>query len=219
MSYPKKLLSQNETVALDVRPHWWYFGHQIFTGLPLLLVIILSLTLDEGFFRSLLGWAIPVASIVWLTWITFRYFSWTRTYFVITNKRVIFRTGIIARKGVEIPLDRIMNINFEQRIFERIIGVGNLEVQSAGEQGTSTFNFVSHPDEVQGIIYQKMEEREQHQADIRATSLQKALEENPKENKKDSVLDTLDRLADLKEKGHLTDEEFQSKKKDLLSEL
>lgn len=219
MSYPKKLLNSNEEIALDLRPHWWFFGHQIFTGLPLFAVIFLSLTLDSGFLDSFFGFFVPIAALVWLAWMVVRYFSWTKTYFVVTNKRVIFRTGIIARKGVEIPLDRVMNINFEQRIFERIIGVGNLEVQSAGEQGTSTFNFVNHPDEVQRTIYEKMEEREKTQSDMRADSLQKAFENTQQPSRKEDILATLTKLAELKEKGHLTEEEFQSKKEELLNEL
>jgi uncharacterized membrane protein YdbT with pleckstrin-like domain len=112
-----------------------------------------------------------------------------------------------------------MNINFQQGIFERIIGVGNLEVQSAGEQGTSTFNFVNHPDEVQRIIYEKMEEREKSQSDMRAESLQKVFVEKKEKSQKQEILAALTELAELKEKGHLTNEEFQAKKTEMLKEL
>ena len=93
----------------------------------------------------------------WAIWLLLKFLSWTRTYFVVTDQRVVYRTGVLSRHGVEIPLDRINNINFHQRMFERIIGAGNLEIQSAGEQGTTRFDNVRHPDGVQQEIYRQME--------------------------------------------------------------
>ena len=90
-------------------------------------------------------------------WLGVKYLDWARTYFVVTSDRVVYRTGVLSRHGVEIPLERVNNINYHQRLFERIIGAGNLEIQSAGEQGTSRFDFVRHPDGVQQEIYREME--------------------------------------------------------------
>ena len=41
MAYPANLIQQGETVALDLRPHWWYFARQILTGAVLLVLVIL----------------------------------------------------------------------------------------------------------------------------------------------------------------------------------
>ena len=81
------------------------------------------------------------------------------TYFVVTSRRVIYRTGVIAKRGVEIPLERVNNINFHQRIIDRIIGAGDLDIESAGKDGQSHFDFIRHPDGVQHEIYRQMEAR------------------------------------------------------------
>ena len=47
-----------EEVALDLRPHWWYFGRQILTGIPLLILVILLLNLDGGWFKTGASWVI-----------------------------------------------------------------------------------------------------------------------------------------------------------------
>ena len=70
---------------------------------------------------------------------------------------MIYRTGVLAKHGVEIPMDRVNNINFHQGIWERIIGAGDLEIESAGKDGQSNFNDVWHPDGVQQEIYRQME--------------------------------------------------------------
>ena len=88
-----------------------------------------------------------------------KYFQWTMTYFVVTDRRVIYRTGVLSKKGVEIPLERINNINFHQRVIDRIIGAGDLDIESAGRDGQSHFDFVRHPDGVQHEVYRQMEKR------------------------------------------------------------
>ena len=48
MPYPKDLIQDGETLALDLRPHWWYFSRNIFTGIPLVIIVILVLNVDDG---------------------------------------------------------------------------------------------------------------------------------------------------------------------------
>ena len=97
--------------------------------------------------------------LAWAAWLVLKYFQWAMTYFVVTSRRVIYRTGVLSKKGVEIPLERINNINFHQRIIDRIIGAGDLDIESAGKDGQSHFDFVRHPDGVQHEIYRQMETR------------------------------------------------------------
>ena len=85
------------------------------------------------------------------------YLDWQFTYFVLTDDRVIYRTGVFAKHGVEIPLTRVNNINFHQGIVDRLVGAGTLEIESAGHDGESRFSHVRHPDGVQQEIYRQME--------------------------------------------------------------
>jgi uncharacterized membrane protein YdbT with pleckstrin-like domain len=224
MPYPTKLLNRNEEVALDLRPHWWYFGRQILTGIPLLILVILLLNLDGGWFKTGASWVIVALVIAWAVWLGLKYLSWARTYFVVTNQRVVYRTGVVARKGAEIPLDRITNINFTQRMFERIIGAGNLEVQSAGEQGTTTFDFVRHPDGVQQEIYRQMDARETRQSSTDATAVGDAVAKAIGEPSRaavpaPSVPEQIEQLARLRDAGHITPEEYEAKKAELLGRM
>jgi membrane protein YdbS with pleckstrin-like domain len=230
MPYPTKLLNRNEEVALDLRPHWWYFGRQILTGIPLLIVVILLLNLDGGWFKTGASWVVVALVVAWAVWLGLKYLSWARTYFVVTNQRVVYRTGVVARKGAEIPLDRITNINFTQRMFERIIGAGNLEVQSAGEQGTTTFDFVRHPDGVQQEIYRQMDGRETRQSSTDATAVGDAVAKAiggqpgtgapaPSAPSAPSVPEQIEQLARLRDAGHITPEEYEAKKAELLGRM
>jgi len=227
MPYPTKLLNRNEDVALDLRPHWWYFGRQILTGIPLFFLIVLILAWSaSGFVKDAANWIVLALVVAWVVWLALKYMAWARTYFVVTNQRVIYRTGVVSRHGVEIPLERINNINFHQRIFERMIGAGNLDVESAGEQGNTTFDFVRHPDGVQQEIYKQMDARELRSAGLGADAVGEAVAKavaaqgapGPSAGAAD-VPEQIEQLARLRDAGHITPEEFEAKKSELLGRM
>ena len=79
---------------------------------------------------------------------------------MLTTDRVIYRSGVIAKHGIEIPLQRINTIFFSQRIFERLLGLGDLKIESASETGAQVFEDIRSPDKVQHDIYAQMEANE-----------------------------------------------------------
>ena len=90
-------------------------------------------------------------------WLLVRYLRWGTTNFVITSDRVIFRHGVIAKSGIEIPLERVNSVHFDQGIFERMLGAGDLLIESGAESGQQRFTDVRNPDRVQNLIHSQME--------------------------------------------------------------
>ena len=211
MPYPKKLLNEGEEVALDLRPHWWFFSKHIATGIPLFVVLVLVLSVGNKWLNAL--WAI--VAVVWAGWLGLKYLEWNFTHFVVTDDRVIYRTGVIAKRGVEIPMERINNINFHQGIWERIIGAGDLDIESAGRDGQSHFYDVWHPDGVQQELYRQMEVN----AKKRARWSNPAPAFAPSAPAPPSVPEQLQQLADLRDRGVITAAEFETKKAQLLERM
>ncbi len=224
MPYPRNLINDGENVALDLRPHWWYFSKHILTGIPLLVVIVIVFQIDDDTIRSVTGAIVGIITIGWGIWLLLKFISWTRTYFVVTDQRVVYRTGVISRHGVEIPLERINNLNFHQRIFERMIGAGDLEIQSAGEQGTTLFENVRHPDGVQQEIYRQMEGDATRDAGRGASEIGKAVADAVKAQGGgggggQTIPEQIEALAKLRDQGHITPAEFDKKKSELLEKM
>ncbi len=214
MAYPENLIQDGETMALDLRPHWWYFSRNILTGIPLAIILILVFGQLHGDARKYIGLIVGVVTIVWAVWLTLKYFQWRMTYFVVTSRRVIYRTGVISKHGVEIPLERINNINFHQRIIDRIIGAGDLDIESAGKDGQSHFDFIRHPDGVQHEIYRQMEAR-----NMPVAMVQQAPAVVSPAQPSAAVPDQIEALAKLRDQGHITDAEFEAKKAELLGRM
>jgi membrane protein YdbS with pleckstrin-like domain len=216
MGYPTNLVQEGETVALDLRPHWWYFSRNILTGIPLaiILVVVLSNLEGDGWAESSLRLLVGVVTVAWAVWLGLKYLQWRMTYFVVTSRRVIYRSGVISKRGVEIPLERINNINFHQRLIDRIIGAGDLDIESAGKDGQSHFDFIRHPDGVQHEIYRQMEVRNMPVAMVQQPPAAPAAP-----NPSAAVPDQIEQLARLRDAGHITPAEFEAKKAELLGRM
>ena len=215
MPYPDNLVQEGETVALDLRPHWWYFSRNILTGIPLAIILIVVLSSDTDWISKYGGIVVGVVAIAWAVWLGLKYLQWRMTYFVVTSRRVIYRSGVISKRGVEIPLERINNINFHQRLIDRIIGAGDLDIESAGKDGQSHFDFIRHPDGVQHEVYRQMETRNMPVAMVQ----QPPAAAPPSPAPSAAVPDQIEQLARLRDQGHITDAEYEAKKAELLGRM
>ena len=209
MPYPKKNLNTNETIALDMHPHWWYFAEPAFALLASIILGIVVLTQTESGSngRKVAGIAVVALLIITALWLIGRYLKWLTTNFVITSQRLIFRQGVVAKSGIEIPLERVNNVNFSQSIFERMLGAGDLLIESGGEDGQQRFTDIRHPDKVQNLVHAQVEALIQHRAGyIRQGASGSGVD----------VAGQLERLEGLLERGTITQDEFDSQKAKLL---
>jgi uncharacterized membrane protein YdbT with pleckstrin-like domain len=161
-----------------------------------------SSQIDGGFWDWVpkgLGVAVALA-LVWLGW---EYLQWRFTNFAITNSRVIFQQGLISKRGVEIPLERVNNVNFNQTIIERVLGAGDLLIESGGQDGQQRFTDIQRPQEVKKILLNHVQRR----IDMRAGWVQGA---------QSDVASQLEKLEGLLQRGSITRDEFDSEKRRLL---
>lgn len=219
MPYPDDQLHRNEQLVLDLHPHWWFFAKSL-AGLVVALVVALwFLAADVWDPLKILA---ALAVVVTLVWFVERYIRWVSTHFVLTSDRVIYRSGVIAKHGIEIPLERINTIFFHQRIFERMLGLGDLEIESASKDGAQRFDDIQNPGGVQNEIYQQMEANEIKAADRISggiTAAQAAAQAAATAATGPSIPDQIARLGELRDQGVLTEEEFQAKKAELLGRM
>jgi uncharacterized membrane protein YdbT with pleckstrin-like domain len=215
MPYPHDALHPSEELILDLHPHWWFFAKSAGVGFVAVVVAVVVLLQDWD-------WAkIPAALFLLFTvgWILQRYVSWVSTHFVLTSDRVIYRSGIIAKRGIEIPLERINTIFFHQRIFERMFGLGDLEIESASKDGAQKFDDIKNPGRVQNEIYQQMEQNEIKQAGRISGAINNAYAQHPQPAATPNVAEQIQQLAMLRDQGHITPAEYEAKKAELLGRM
>ena len=206
MPFPRRLLKSHEEVVADLHPHWWYYAKPTAALVGAIAMGILTLTLDDGSVRTALTWLSIAVIGAAVSWTVLRYATWATTHFVVTSDRVIFRTGIVAKSGIEIPLERVNTVHFSQSILERMVGAGDLVIESGAEDGQQRFTDIRNPDGVQREIHVQKVERERRRL---GDSLSQ---------QRPGVADQLEKLEGMLDRGTLTPEEFQMQKRRLLDE-
>jgi len=200
MAFPRELLTEGEQILEEFRPHWRMLAIPFLWTLAALVVAVLSYVLWDGIVPLVISIG---AAGAWLYLGAWRFIAWFFTWYVLTNERLITRRGVIARRGVDLPLENINDVQFSQTILERVLGSGDLVIESAGEMGQSRFSDIRKPEEFQSRLYQVREDR--------VTDIGQEIADDPTA--------TLERLASLHRLGSISDEEFEEKKKKLLDEI
>jgi len=204
--FPRKLLNDEEELVLDLHPHWWFLAKQTIALVVAMIVgALVLMNVDNGIVQILAGLLILAA----LAWWGIRYLDWRTTNFVVTSDRLIYRHGVLAKHGIEIPLERVNNVLFSQRLFERMLGAGDLVIESAGESGRQAFSDVRKPSAVQNEIYRQIEANENRKFDRISRNAGAG-------GSGASLADELAKLDELRRTGVLSEEEFATQKARLL---
>ena len=229
--FPRKLLIPGEEIVLELRPH------PVALALPALSLV--AATAFAAWVASKTDGV--VVWVVWAAWLAVvlgfvvpRAIAWWTSIFVVSSDRVISREGFIAKRSMEIPLEQVNDVRFEQGIFDRIVGAGTLLIQSASTTGTNAFDDIRDPEEVQRTIFHQGElnqQRSSGRAPASAPAADAPMRPDgssagsaaggsptPSSPASPSVTTELERLADLRAKGVLTEDEFQAQKARILGQ-
>ena len=203
MPFPRKFLNDDEDIVLDLHPHWWFLvGPIVAVAASSAAAVFLGRTDNTA-----LGIAGLVLMGVALLWLLVRYLKWRTTHFVLTTDRLIHRAGVLAKQGREIPLERINDLTVNQSIFERMIRAGDVMIESGGERGQSLLSDLPNPFKVQNAIYTEIERTQARTAD--RTAGRREL----------SVPEQIEKLDELRQRGLISNAEFEAKKAQLLDRM
>jgi uncharacterized membrane protein YdbT with pleckstrin-like domain len=162
MGYPKKLLADDETIVYELKPHWRALIAPVIVFLLTLAVgfyVLAKLTSWESSARTPIAWIVVIGMLVALVvWVVRPFVYWYSTQYVFTDHRIIVRTGIVARKGRDMPLSRVNDVSFSHSFIERFLNCGTLQVESAGTQGQLIITSVPNVEQIQRDIYRLHDE-------------------------------------------------------------
>ena len=204
MPFPRKFLNEGEEVILDLRPHWSYF-----TGpaAALVVALVLAIVAAGQHAPDWLEIGILLLAAAAFLWCLARYARWATTNFVVTTDRLIHRYGVFAKRGQEIPLERLNDVSFRRTLVQRMVGAGDLLIESGGERGQQPFDHIAHPERVQNVIHREIEAAQARDADRMAG------------RRELSPLEQLEKLEELRQRGVISQAEFEAKKAQLLDRL
>jgi len=146
----EKLLTDGESVVVDTRTHPKAL---LLPAIVLVVTLVVAIFLDRKTGNgvvSLVVWVLALAAIVW--WTVRPFLVWLTATYTITNRRLITREGLIARRGHDIPLLRISDVAFDQGILDRMLGCGTLVISDASTHGSVRLHDIPQVESVQRTL-------------------------------------------------------------------
>jgi len=176
-------LEDDETIRWASTPHKYSVVPGLIVGIPLSLVLI--------------GIPIIIAS----------YLQYTNTNYVVTNKGVYSKRGILSRDVQQVGFNKVQNISYSQSAIGSSLGYGSVDVSTAGGSGVELqFRNIPDPAAVQEVIAKEIDTRQQGDTD-RDADTDDVLEEILIELRaiRHAVVDETDEYATQRPADHTTD--------------
>lgn len=152
-------LIEDEDEVLNFHPHWkTILGPLLLAVLIAAIAIAAAVFIPGGTVRLIIGGLGLLLIVIALAAPITR---WACTSYILTNRRLVLRTGLLNRHGRDIPLNRVNDVSFDHGLIDRILGCGKLTVESAGERGQLVLRDIPRVEHVQNEMYRLIEEEQQ----------------------------------------------------------
>lgn len=161
MGYPDNVLAADEQVVLHRHPHWKRLIPAVFvlvaaTGVAAFVAAVVEQTGWDQTAKNVIFGVVGAIWAVVVGWLTlWPFLNWWTTHFVITDRRVMFRHGLLTRSGIDIPLARINSVEFRHGLVNRIFRTGTLTIESAS-QDPLEFDDIPRVEQVHSLLYHEV---------------------------------------------------------------
>ena len=242
MAYLNNLLAAGEQPIRREHQHWFVLAadarYAILAWIASLLLYIVSGSLPDAI-RAAVGWVIVVLVVGGLLYFGWQVLRWTNEEFIVTSRRVLQSEGVINKRVVDSSLEKINDAVLTQSIFGRIFGFGDLDILTASESGISRLRMLRQPDDFKRAMLDAKHDLELELSGARplpspalraaaptptapaapAAASSSGTPAPGSSMSADDVTRTLANLADLRDRGAISADDYEAKKAELLRRL
>jgi uncharacterized membrane protein YdbT with pleckstrin-like domain len=236
--YADRLLADGERVALRGRQH--VLATVIEARVPwamfvlAIVLLLLDLQLQPSIVRDLFGWVGLALLVIGLAWLVYVYVEWYSQDYLVTNRRVIKVEGILSKRSADSSLEKINDAVLRQSLLGRMLGYGDLDIMTAAEESVDRYRMLSQAQTFKRTMLDEKHRLEQEAFQIPAPPLRATAPvaepvapvappapapSGPRQMSSDEITGALGDLADLRDRGAISPEDYEAKKQDLLGRL
>ncbi|HEY8846958.1 MAG TPA: PH domain-containing protein [Candidatus Limnocylindrales bacterium] len=248
MAYLDNLLASGEQPIRREHQHWFVLLADARYSILAWVVAVLLLIVNNAIFAgnsslagvgSALGWVVFVLVIGGLLYLGWQILRWQNELFIVTSRRVLQAEGVINKRVVDSSLEKINDAILSESIVGRMFGFGDLEILTASESGISLLRMLPHPDAFKRAMMDAKHDLEMELSGARPLPSPAMRAAGPTMNpvpapsatppasppsppnamSSDDVTRTLASLADLRDRGAISPDEYEAKKAELLRRL
>ncbi|MFL5871601.1 MAG: PH domain-containing protein [Solirubrobacterales bacterium] len=244
MAYLDSRLGSGEQVLRREHQHWFVVvadaRYAIYAWLAAIVLLIVGQTVlqTNQTLSQPVGWIAVILILGGLLYFGWQVLRWQNEEFAVTTRRVLKTEGVLNKSVIDSSLEKINDAILTESLMARIFGFGNLEILTASESGISNLRMLRQADDFKRAMLDAKHDLELELSGARpmpGPALRTGLPATPpplaaapvpppaapgaSPMSADDVTRTLANLADLRDRGAISPEEFEAKKADLLRRL
>ena len=242
MAYLENLLASGEQLLRREHQHWFVvvadarFAIYAWIGAVALLLVGSTVLKGNDTLGQPLGWLAVILILGGLLSLGWQVLRWQNEEFVVTSRRVLQTEGVMNKRVIDSSLEKINDAILTESIFGRMFGFGDLEILTASESGISRLRMLRQADDFKRTMLEAKHELELELSGARpmpGPAIRTSAPPGPAQPavapalapvaaaamSADDVTRTLASLADLRDRGAISPEEYEAKKADLLRRL
>ena len=166
-------LKNNEKIIFKTQHHWVVLLYPFLVSLILYGLAILPYILN-----IIKGNGVLFYGLLTFGYFGYKYFERKYDIWVVTNLRILDEQGVFSISAKESPLEKINNVTYHQSLTGRMLGFGDIEIQTAAEMGATTYHKIAKPNELKDVITTAQEEYKQNSITSQAQKLAESMKNN-----------------------------------------
>jgi uncharacterized membrane protein YdbT with pleckstrin-like domain len=210
-NYIDNLLGEREKKIHIARQHWILLFRNIILEIFLIILFLILTTVAVIYISTafqttqiliaiLVGFIFMMLPVITMTRDVLR---WTNHQYIVTNLRVLQLSGIINKHVTDSSLEKVNDVKMDQSVLGRMFNYGDIEILTASEIGVNLFKQIAKPVRFKTAMLNAKDR----------------LERGDEGAGPENITALIDKLNQLRQAGAITEEEFQSKKAELLAKI
>ncbi|RRR75436.1 MAG: hypothetical protein EI684_04675 [Candidatus Viridilinea halotolerans] len=230
MDYIEQQLSAGEQILYVARQHIFVLITNILAELSLISLLVAAGVASHMAFdtKSLVIGQMTASNLILLICFGIStivlisgfvdYLRWSSDQYIVTDRRVIQLHGVINKRAVASSLEKINDVELRQSLLGRMLNFGTIAILTAsGEESNNVMDRIADPVQFKRAMLDAKHNHERGYGYLPESDY--APHQAAAPAARASIVDELTRLADLRDRGILSSEEFESQKRHILSRM
>ncbi len=218
MAYIDDLLGNGEEKLFEAHPHWTVLarriaGNTVLTILLLAIGIVAKIKIGHGNVGLIVLALFLIAAAVFFVQVVIQFLRWRNEHYIITDHRVIQVSGLLGKHSIDSSLNMINDLVTNQTLVGRMLNYGDLQIVTGNDVGTDTLEHVADPLAFKRAVLAARDAYTDRVSGYRATPPPVTPAEH------EDVASLIAKLADLRDRGAISQAEYDAKRTELLSRM
>ncbi|MCA1666529.1 MAG: PH domain-containing protein [Thermomicrobia bacterium] len=220
MAYIDDLLGNGEEKLFAAHPHWTVLvrrtaGNAALTIILIAIGIIAKVKLGPSHSKAglIVLFVFLVAALLFYLQVFVQFLRWRNEHYIITDHRVIQLSGLLGKHSIDSSLNMINDLVMNQTVFGRMLNYGDMEIVTGNDVGTDTLEHVADPLAFKRAVLAARD------AYAERTSGYHAAPQPIAPVGREDAASLIAKLADLRDRGAISQAEYDAKRAELLNRI